>query len=447
MMINRIGLAGVSPQQQVTLPAAPAANSLAAAAWNAQYYNILRRCSFYASLALLFTKVSVLQELIGTSLMLLHFLTPPAVLGVLLSGGIGRTLQRRAAWYWIAFGVWLVMAVPFSSWAGGSASHLMYYFRDQLVLVFLAAGSIMGWKECGLTVRCLALAALVDIVFVQFSMRSNLSDRLQLSSSSTIANANDLAAHLLFVVCFLLYFVLRPRSRAVLRLFAGGFIIVALYAVMRTGSRGGLVAMVVGVLVLLTRLTPRQRITGVVLSPIIVIGLLFAIPQATLVRITSFSEDSGSAEAAMSKDSREYLLRKSIEFTLANPLFGVGMGQFSTYEGTQSRSVGETGNWHETHNSYTQVSSECGIPALLLYLGAIVSTVGLLLRVSRKARAAQHSDMYTACTCLILAIASFCTAMAFLSVAYRFYLPLLTGLAIALAAAADRELAPTHNPR
>ncbi len=30
--------------------------------------------------------------------------------------------------------------------------------------------------------------------------------------------------------------------------------------------------------------------------------------------------------------------------------------------------------WHETHNGYTQISCECGIPQLIIYLFAVVLT-------------------------------------------------------------------------
>src|SRR5207302_4169399 len=61
---------------------------------------------------------------------------------------------------------------------------------------------------------------------------------------------------------------------------------------------------------------------------------------------------TGSAEA------RKQLLIRSLELTAQHPLFGVGPGQFNELSKA----------WHESHNSYTQLSSEAGIPALLIFL-------------------------------------------------------------------------------
>jgi O-antigen ligase len=142
-----------------------------------------------------------------------------------------------------------------------------------------------------------------------------------------------------------------------------------------------------------------------------------------------------------STSSREYLLRKSIEFTFDKPLFGVGVGQFSIYEGTLARDSGARGNWHLTHNAYTQVSSECGIPGLILFVAAIIGTFLTFLRVARRARAVGHTEIMIAANCLLTGFSAFCVAIIFLSLAYAFYLPTMAGIAIAMHYASEHEFA------
>jgi putative inorganic carbon (hco3(-)) transporter len=77
--------------------------------------------------------------------------------------------------------------------------------------------------------------------------------------------------------------------------------------------------------------------------------------------------DRGSAEA------RKELLIKSLAVTATHPLFGVGPGNFQSY----------TRSWLVTHNTYTQLSSECGIPALILFL-LLLRRAFLNLRYLRK---------------------------------------------------------------
>jgi O-antigen ligase len=91
--------------------------------------------------------------------------------------------------------------------------------------------------------------------------------------------------------------------------------------------------------------------------------------------------------------------------------------------------------WHETHNSYTQVSSECGIPALLFYLAAIGMTFGVFRRGMKS------SDPMTRGVSQILALmlVSFSVCMFFLSQAYGFGFPVLGGFAISLDRLLKRE--------
>jgi O-antigen ligase len=78
-------------------------------------------------------------------------------------------------------------------------------------------------------------------------------------------------------------------------------------------------------------------------------------------------KDKGSAEA------REDLLIQSIKVTAEHPLFGVGPGNFPSY----------TQLWRVTHNTYTEFSSECGIPALLLFLYLMRRTFWKLTKVRK----------------------------------------------------------------
>ena len=63
------------------------------------------------------------------------------------------------------------------------------------------------------------------------------------------------------------------------------------------------------------------------------------------------ADNSGSAQ------QRWALLIRSLELSVKHPLFGVGPGQFEELSGV----------WHQTHNSFTQLSAEAGVPALLLF--------------------------------------------------------------------------------
>jgi hypothetical protein len=418
------------------------------AEWRLEH-DMVRLVGFYATFVLWMLKLSSLHEIIqattGISLRIMYIVVPPAALAVVLSGGVARVLRHRAAWCWIAFVICLAAALPFSSWFGGSLQALYRYVRTEFLMLFLLGGTIATWKECRLLLSGAVFAVMVPTIFSLRSGGDGMGGRLAMDFRGSIANPNDLAAHILLCVPLLLLAISRPKANFAFRAFAFAIVPVAMYAILRTASRGALVAIVIGVIVLFFKATARQRIVAVLLVPLILGGALMLMPSQTLRRLTSFSHGADSElEAVQSAESRRYLFMKSLEFTARYPLSGVGMDQFATVEGKLSRDEGRRGNWHATHNAYTQVSSENGMPAAIAYLAAIFATFGILRRTAAAARANGLTEISIATSCTMLSMTVFLVAIVFLSLAYTFYLPALCGLAIGMSRACKTEIS-RHN--
>lgn len=72
-------------------------------------------------------------------------------------------------------------------------------------------------------------------------------------------------------------------------------------------------------------------------------------------------------------ENRRLLLKESIAVTLRRPIFGVGVGNFPVYVNGMNKEEGRLKEaWHGTHNTYTQLSSETGIPGLAIFIGILV---------------------------------------------------------------------------
>jgi hypothetical protein len=407
-----------------------------------------QKMALYALLPLLFFVMSSVHEALRVALHInlypLYIFGIPALAGLVLSGGIQRAFRERAVLYWTGFCACFVLAVPFSSWRSSSALLVFYYFRTVYVVLLFVAGLTVSWRDCKLVMRTIAVAATAFVGVALVFKQVDNSGRSGLEFGS-LQNSNDLAAVLILLLPFLLWFLFSSRW-LVLRLAACGMIVMGFYAILHTGSRGSLVALVVASFFYLWRATWRQRLGFLCLAPIAAATLLAVVPKSALNRITQFSQaatidDTIALAAAESTQSRMRLLRTSIEYTLHFPLFGVGPGQFLNYEGQHDILPGlKRGMWHVTHNAYTQVSSECGIPAFLFYIAAIVASFRLLSRVYRQARArSDGGDIRAMAFCLMLSMTGFCAAIVFLSLAYSVYLPVLSGLAVAVARAAPEE--------
>jgi len=406
-----------------------------------------RRITLYLVLAFIFLRVSDIHELLTTKLgfnsYILLIVGVPAILGVILNGAIRRTLRLRAGRYWLALFGWMLLAVPFSTWRGGSLSLVETYGRTEFGVLFMLGGIPILWSEYRSVLYTLAFGSAVCVVIGKFFMISDYGGERMSLAFGSIANSNDFAAHLLFALPFLLFLILSPRTWRIFRVVSALTLLYGLYLVLDTASRGALVALGVVVLYVFWQASMQVRIAMLVGLPIIALLAVAVLPGGALLRLQTFTtsgKDAASLEAAESARVRRYEFDTSVRYTLQHPLFGVGPGQFSTYEGQTERVIGEHGTWLQTHSVLTQISSECGIPAFLLFVAAIVSTFLLILRVQKKARIYGLREISMAAFCLGMSMIGFLSADLFLNLAYRFYFPALTGLAIALYSSVENQI-------
>jgi O-Antigen ligase len=406
--------------------------------------NILQRLGFLGGVATLFVKLTVLPELLVTFLhintYLLWLVAPPALFGAAFTGGIGKTLRHKAARLFLGFFICVVISLPFSSWVGGSVSEFRVYAQNAFALMFVVGGLTLSWSEVRTTFLVLGASGVFIIGAARF-LALNTNGRLEMSSASgTIGNENDLASHLIFVLPFVLYLALDARINRVIRFLMVFPLAFGVWLTFATASRGALIAIFVSFLFVLFRGSARQRMAA------LAIGGLMAVAIPILLSGTNALDRLGSLfggvheEAKQSGDSRDYLLRTSILYTVQHPVFGIGFFQFPNYEGKTSLDAGVTGNWHETHNSITQVSSECGVPALIFFILAIGTAITSVNRIYGQARRGGYIEIANASFCYLLSMIGYLTTIIFLSNAYRYYLPIMVGLAVALTINAQKEM-------
>ena len=117
---------------------------------------------------------------------------------------------------------------------------------------------------------------------------------LDLGFDGVISNSNDLAAHLVLVLPFVLYFALKAGQNNFLRLILFGAIFYGLRVILRTSSRGAFLGMIAMAIYFMVRASGVQRIAVLVSLPILA-GLLFAVlPQANLNRLIRMIRDPAS---------------------------------------------------------------------------------------------------------------------------------------------------------
>jgi O-antigen ligase len=412
--------------------------------------NVLKKSAtwaFYFALALVFIRFSMIHQILDylfhRQLYLLYFVGIPVFIGILTTGGLGRTFRYRPAVYWTAFGLWLIPAVLFSTWRGGSFGEVANYYRTEFIMLFAISGLVIRWRQCRWLIYCIAFAALVNVTSIKLLGQLDNNGRTNLPFG-TVGNSNDYPGHLIFVLPFLLWIVLDTKSISVR---IAGFIALALgiYEILASGSRGGMLGLVAAIVVFVFTAPSKLRRVILFTIPAVVVLAITLLPHAVVHRIFLFSGDSSEKdiEALESSDIRKQLLKDSIRFTIQHPLFGVGPDQFPNEEGMQTGELRPRSRlWFGTHNSFTQIAAESGIPALVFYIGGILSSLLLLNKTDRLCRGRPHlNEIATAIMCLRIALIAFCVAIFFLNFGYFFYLSAMGGIAISVAAATDKLVA------
>ena len=220
-----------------------------------------------------------------------------------------------------------------------------------------------------------------------------------------------------------------------------------------TASRGAFVAILVMLTVLFFLASLKTRVVMASVAVLAVVVLLAFLPEswrtrlAAAARVSSLGGNQAVQTAdSVSVDSRETLLMTSVNVTLAYPLLGVGPGNFGPTIAEFGRLQGY--NWMDltTHNSYTQVSSETGIPGLLLLLAMIGLSIHSVISVLRKTSSdGEHPnpELHRLAAGLLVSLTATCTCMFFLSEGYGisnfFWFGLANGCRLLLPRDADDE--------
>lgn len=362
----------------------------------------------------------------------------------LLSGGILRTVNSRIGKLWWGLLVWMMVAAPFSYWRSGTISILSDYIPRIHFLLFFVCAFVVNLRQLHFLMRYQgALGYLFLIWCFAFGKVDPITGRFAIPDSMFLANANDLAIQLL--VSSGGFFYLASQKGLLSKLFGFAGLPLALYYILRTSSRGTFLALVV-VFILVGYFSRRAARSALVLSAAVtLVAALLVIPGESLRRLTLIFLDPGSAvtrglavgdqeaSSVASQMQRWALLKQSVWYTITNPVFGVGQGQFINRVGGDAASEGERSAWLGTHNMYTQISSECGIPGALLFVSVLWFSIRSTIRLLKLSRARETAAPWESAAFSLLAmLIGFGVSGIFHHIAYAHFLSLLAGQAVVL---------------
>jgi O-antigen ligase len=278
-----------------------------------------------------------------------------------------------------AFGLAMAVGIPFSFWPGGSFRDFTDIYLKVFVIVVLMIHCLDRLERVDrytwLIVLCSGYVAAHSLVDYVRGVRLIEGGRLAGAVGGIFGNPNDLALNMVVFTPFALASAFKPGP-APRRVIAAACGLLMVATIFFTRSRAGFVGLGAMLLVLVAGSVRVRPAVGVAA----VAAVLAAVPLAP----ASFWGRMGSIfdaeqDPTGSRQARIELLKEGARVFAANPVMGIGLGQFINYEPDERKEA-----WHVTHNAMLQVAAELGVLGLIPFLYVI----GRAAQATRTARRA-----------------------------------------------------------
>lgn len=375
-----------------------------------------------------------------------------SLVAVVLSGQLPIVFTHRIGVTMLALTGWFFVTIPFSSWKGGSFEVVTDQWMKSFAAFVIMGALLTTLPQVMRSLRVMAFA-LLTASFLGF-LYGQLSPGGRYSlTQGMYAGANELATAMVQGCIYWYFLVGNPGSagwRRTLSLFAFPPILIIL---LRTGSRAAFLALAVVFLAVFIRASFQGKAAMMVVTFIGLVLGTAVMPTATRARMfvifsggtvegeMSQQDVTAVMQAAGSSAQRLEVLKTSLILTLKHPIFGVGPGQFAEWEDRMSVEKGrKKGFWLGTHNTYTQISSETGIPGVALFIGVMVLCWRTLSGAEKRLRKMKNEDTAQwihAGFVLKLSLLSYVVFFVFEHVGYDIFLPLLAGQILGFAKAVE----------
>lgn len=360
---------------------------------------------FFFAILLLFTHFARPFDNFLVGFRLPAIICSVCIVVVWLFGGVKYLFSSSVGKACVCLVGWMCVSAPFSVWKGGSFSYVMWYAQFFLPLMLLLAIASRTPKDMVRLSGVLAFSCICHLVL----HATELDGRFSLNG--TFGNPDDVALLAGFTIPFLVLFVgsiKNPVVRYAGLLGGCGYL---LLVIGKTATRAAIPALICLLGVYFVRSKGAQKIGLLVFAVLGCIGAVMVLPPSTLQRLSTLMDAfnpspvyEGMTEAEASALERHEIVRDAIATTLANPLVGIGAGMFAQYRYEKMLYPdGKHKPYLPTHNTWLEISSESGIPAVLLYL-VFLFTIYNQTRNTRKLIAGRNTPLAEMLSSIVLCL-------------------------------------------
>lgn len=248
---------------------------------------------------------------------------------------------------------------------------LIYSLNTEMTLRYLQMliGNVLIWYIASVCISKIKnIKALSYPVLLAFLVQaySTLTDKVQEATyavnqgleraTGLSSNENDQARLLLFGIVTVVILILYSKNKIIKAIYAfciAGFMI----GMLKTGSRESFIALAAMIIAFLF-LTVRKKKYGYLIAATVIVTLLYNLGYNFVLNNTVLGRRMQIALEQGEQNVRFTLIKEGWNFFISQPLFGVGLGSFTTLSSTHQYS----------HNDYIEILASMGLPAFIIYI-------------------------------------------------------------------------------
>lgn len=364
-------------------------------------------------------------------------------------GARGRNFMAEHGIFTLVLGAFLAWAALSLLWAESIADGAESVLRYSLnVLLFLIVFTAVGSRQRALSVIVALVAAATLSALYGLVVPAEVDEGEGLTRfGGSVGEPNEFAALIVAALMLLAALAGGARKSPGLRMVAVAAAVLCTVTVFLTLSRGGLVALAVG-LVVAVAVAGRWRGVAAVLA--IVVGF-----SAVLFYTTLASPDARERVTFVEGGSgRTDIWTVAWRMVEDEPLRGIGTGNFQRASihyllepGAIERDEFIVDTPKVAHNIYLQVLAELGAVGLVLFLAVLAFPLACAFKAARRFNAAGDGQMAIMAYGVFIALIALLAAYFFVSEQHSKQMWLLLGLGPSLLAVASRassEPSETH---
>jgi O-antigen ligase len=367
------------------------------------------------------------------------------VIAALAKGDLKSALRSKITISFLALNVWVCVCFPFSHWRGGSLPNVVLSL-ESFGVYLLIVQLVKTGKDWRRVAKAYAVGVLGAAILSMFFGQS-IEGRVSVMSGS-LADPNEFALRLVLGLPFWWY--LASQSGPVGKIVCFVMTAPIFVSFARAGSRSALLALMALFAMMFLFVNLKLKALMCMVAVVALVAGMAFLPDYLKVRFTTVFTKHDATELSAnervrlggdigSSEAREMLLWQAIQMTFEHPLVGVGPGVFGDVAWNERKTnTGVGGGLLASHNTYTQMSSELGIPGFLCFVATLLLSVTYALSDYRRNRELNppiaHRSLY-----MFVCLIGLAAGIFFLSVGYGMLTAVLFGLEASLHTAAGRE--------